>query len=98
MVLFLFYSVNLFSYIEVAAFNRFVYWLLLIVLIIIGILKMLLTTFRIQKGNNTIIVFSVGTSVLLVLFLAVSREAYAVTMAFLLLLIKIILFFRWKKI
>ena len=92
------YSVNLFAYNETILLHRMVYWLMFIALIAIGSLKMILATLCIKKGNRVVTTISLGISAFMVLFLAVSREAYAVTMAFMLLLIKTVLLFRWKKI
>lgn len=69
----------------------------MIALILVGIIKILLTKFR--KGNNHKIVtgISMGLGIVLVLFLAISREAYAVTVVFLLLVIKGIILLKSIK-
>ena len=61
----------------------------------VGIAKILLTRLMIVKGRKLLTAGSMGLSILAVLFLAMTREAYAVTMAFLLFVTKGILL--WKN-
>lgn len=89
------FSVNLFSYTETTSFNRFVYWGLYAALMAAGIAKILLTRLMIVKGRKLLTAGAMGLSILAVLFLAMTREAYAVTMAFLLFVTKGILL--WKN-
>lgn len=89
------FSVNLFSYTETTSFNRFVYWGLFTTLMAAGIAQILLTRLMIVKGRKLLTAGSMGLSILAVLFLAMTREAYAVTMAFLLFVTKGILL--WKN-
>lgn len=89
------FSVNLFSYTETTSFNRFVYWGLFTTLMAAGIAKILLTRLKIVKGRKLLTAGSMGLSILAVLFLAMTREVYAVTMAFLLFVTRGILL--WKN-
>lgn len=89
------FSVNLFSYTETTSFNRLVYWGLYAALMAAGIAKILLTRLKIVKGRKLLTAGSMGLSILAVLFLAMTREVYAVTMAFLLFVTKGILL--WKN-
>lgn len=82
------YSVNLFAYTQITPFIRLVYWTMFVALIVIGGLKVLLNQMKIEKGRKIITDVSVVLSIITVLFLAMTREAYAITMAFLLLIIK----------
>ena len=91
------YSVNLFSYTETSAFNLFVYWIMFTALIISGAIKVILTQTRVEKGQKLLTVISMGLSILTVLFLAMTRNAYAITVAFLLLIIKGILLLKHIK-
>ena len=91
------YSVNLFSYTETSAFNLFVYWIMFTALIISGAIKVILTQTRFEKGQKLLTVISMGLSILTVLFLAMTRNAYAITVAFLLLIIKGILLLKHIK-
>ena len=91
------YSVNLLQYTETTAFNRTVYWLFFLILIVTGIVKTLLTKYEKKKGNQFMTAVSMLLSILLVLFLALAREAYAIAVAFLLLVIKGVLLLRYMK-
>ena len=88
------YSVNLFAYTKTTSFNRMVYWVLFVALIVIGGLKVVLNQMRIERGREIITAISTGLSIITVLFLGMTREAYAITMAFLLLILKSILIFK----
>jgi len=91
------YSVNLFSYTETTILNRTVYWALFLALVLIGAVKISLTQLRAGKDQKTVTLVSMVMSVVLVIYLALAGETYAVTLAFLLLLIKGILLFRQCK-
>ena len=91
------YSVNLFSYTETSAFNLFVYWIMFTALIISGAIKVILTQTRFEKRQKLLTVISMGLSILTVLFLAMTRDAYAITVTFLLLIIKGILLLKHIK-
>lgn len=82
------YSVNLIGYVDKEIWVCTTYWGIFIALTIIGIVKILMVNFKFEKGKKAITFLSVGLSIITVLFLSIAREAYAVTVAFLLLLIK----------
>lgn len=85
------YSVNLFAYTQTTSLNRLIYWTMFVALILIGGLKVLLHQMKIEKGQKVITDISIVLSIVTVMFLAMTREAYAITMAFLLLIIKVLL-------
>lgn len=91
------FSVNLFSYTETISFNRLVYWIMFVALIVIGVVKILLTQLKIEKGHKIMTGSSMGLSILTVLFLAMATEPYAITVAFLLLIIKGVLLLKYIK-
>ncbi len=91
------YSVSLFSYTEAAPFICLAHWVLFLFLVGLGAVKILLTKFKAEKQHNIVTGVSMGLGVLIVLFLAMTREAYAIITAFLLLVIKGILAFRCLK-
>jgi len=91
------YSVNLFAYTETTRFNRLIYWIAFLALVLVGLVKILLTQFRIEKGQKIVTASSIGISIMTVLFLAMTREAYAITVVFLLLVIKGILLLKHVK-
>ena len=88
-------SVNLFAYTETSSTNRFIYWILFVSLIMNGIIKILLTKFRPEKKHKMSTDISMGLNIAIVLFLAMTREAYAITVAFLLLVIKGMLLLKY---
>lgn len=89
-----FYSVNLLHYVQKALFNRLVFWGLYLSLIVIGIIKITLAQLRIEKGQKPLTRISLGISILTVLFLSMAGETYAVSLAFLLLIMKVVLIFK----
>ena len=91
------YSVNLVAYVQTTSLNRFVYWIMFISLVVIGIIKLTLTKLRIEKCSKILTEVSMVISILMVLFLAITRQAYAVIVVFLLLVIKGMLFFKYAK-
>ena len=46
------YSVNLFAYTQTTMLNRLLYWIMFISLVVIGIMKLLLTKFGIERCNK----------------------------------------------
>jgi len=82
------YSVNLFSYTEVTAWIRVVYWSLFGGMIGCGIVKMVLSKIGRKRGNTMIMYLSLGVNCFGVVFLAMTREAYGIVVMFLLLIIK----------
>lgn len=82
------YSVNLFAYTQSTPFNLLVYWIFFTALIVIGAVKVFLNQMKIEKGRKIITHLSIVLSIFTVLFLAMTREAYAITVAFLLFIVK----------
>ena len=91
------YAVNLVNYRETTSMVRIIHWILFLFLMVVGTVKILLTECKIEKGQNLVTGFSMVSGVLTVFFLAMTREAYAITAAFLLLIIKGILFIKMTK-
>lgn len=88
------YSVNLFNYTQTAVFNLVIMWSFYLALILIGISKILLTQLNIEKGQKVITNISLVFGILAVLYLAMTRDAYAITVVFVLLIIKVMLLFK----
>ena len=84
-------SVNLFCYIETTAFNRMMYWILFIVLILVGFTEVVLTQLKITETSRRIQIFSVLIGMSTVLFLALTGKTYATALAFLLFVLKVFL-------
>ena len=89
------YSVNLLVYTETALFNRKMYWILFVGLILLGITKIVLV--REEKHSNFLTELSMVINILLVVVLAMTREAYAIILVFLLLVVKGLLLLKYTK-
>ena len=88
---------NLFNYTETTSFNKLIYWIMFLSLIVVGAVKIVLTQCKIEKGQNIVTGCSMILSILTVLFLAMAKEAYAITLVFILLIIKGMLLFKHSK-
>ena len=91
------YSVNLLNYAQTSQFNKTICWVGFISLVLLGFVKIILTRNKLEKGNKILAELSIVISILMVLFLAVTREVYAVVVAFLLLMIKGIILIKKVK-
>lgn len=76
------YSVNLLSYVETPIFNLQLHWILFILNIVIGMIELKI------KKHKQITTISMIFSMILVLFLIMVKESYAITLAFILLIVK----------
>ena len=92
------YSVNLFAYTQTTLLNRLLYWIIFILLLVAGSIKLLLNKLGVERYNRIISGLSMVIGVLAVILLAMARESYAVVVAFLLLAIKGCLLFKYVKI
>lgn len=86
-------SVNLLSFTGISPAIRGVYWALFLALILAGAVKIVLTEVKAEKGQRAVTTFSMGVGILCVFLLALTKEAYAVVVAFLLLIGKTMLLF-----
>ena len=91
------YSVDLWRYTETAAYNRAVYWGLFLSLTGIGAWKLLWTRLKPEKEMKTTTAVSLMLRVSAVLYLVMAREAYAASIAILLMIGKGLLVFRGAK-
>lgn len=91
------YAVPLPAYTGTNPAVRLIHWILFSVLMLTGAAGILLAHLHPEKDRKVITYFSMGTGILTVLFLAMTREAYAITVAFLLLTIKAVLLIRSIK-
>jgi transcriptional regulator with XRE-family HTH domain len=92
------YSVNLFAYTQTTLLNRSLYWIMFVFLVVVGIIKLILTKLGMQRYNKIATRVSISISTLSVLLLAITRESYAVSVVFLLLVMKGILLLKFAKI
>ena len=91
------YSVNLLNYIQTTQINKALFWVMYIILIVVGVTEVILAKTRKDKKNKLLMEISMIISILIVIFLALTREAYAVVVAFLLLIIKGVIFLKRIK-
>ncbi len=91
------YSVNLFAYTQTTTLNRILYWILFLLLVAIGVIKLLLTKLGMERYNQIMTSISIALSILCVILLAITREAYAVIVVFLLLVIKGVLLLKYTN-
>ena len=86
------YSINLFDY---HSMNSIFYWIFYILLIFLG----MITIYSVHKNKEFKIAdLSIVLSIALILLLALTRQTYATCFAFLLFVIKLMLFFKQKNI
>ena len=70
-------------------------WVMCLVLIMIGIVKLIVLQFQSEKCQRVMTVCSMAHSIVLVMFLALTRASYAIVVAFLLLVVKGVVL--WKR-
>lgn len=86
-------SVNLFVYTQALSWIYLVHWTMYITLIVCGMVEILFVKHKVEKIQKAVIGCSMILSILLMLFLAMTRDAYAIIVTFLLLVLKGILLF-----
>lgn len=88
------YSVNLLNYTQTTMLNRTICWIVFMSLVIIGAVKVILARIKAEKCSKILMKISIVISALTVIFLAITREVYAVVVVFLLLIIKGVIIFK----
>ena len=91
------YSVNLFAYTQTTTLHRLLYWILFLSLVLVGMSKILLAKWELNRWNKMMTLVSMILSILGVLFLAMTREVYAIILVFLLLVMKVVLLLKYMK-
>ena len=92
------YSVSLLSYTETSKINIAVYWVLFALLILSGAVKLIFAKLKAEKCSKASGYVSLVVSMVTVLFLALTREAYALVVVFLLFVIKVTVFINQIKL
>ncbi len=92
------YSVSLLNYTEISSFNKTIYWVMFLALVLIGATKIMLTKLGKEKVNKAVIVVSVVLNILIILLFAITREVYALILVFLFLIIKGLLIYKYLKV
>ncbi len=88
------YFVNLPGYTGLSSVIRIIYWIMFVTLIIFGVIKIIINQIKSEKRRNIITNISLSVNIVTVLLLAMTREPYAVSVIFSLLIIKTILLFK----
>ena len=91
------YSVNLWAYNETASYNLVIYWILFLLLMVVGVLKIVQTQRKAKKGQKMITSASILLSMTAILYLVLAREAYAAAVAILLMSVKGLLVYKYAK-
>jgi len=91
------YSVNLLNYYETTSINLVIYWVMFISLFVVGLVKLIETKLHNEKANKFLQFLSIVINVFMVIFLSLTREAYAVVIAFLLLIVKGGILLKYSK-
>ena len=91
------YAVNLPAYGQVSSLHRVVYWAAFLSLTALGALKLLLLRLNKERLRQAATACSVALSVIMVFILALTRQPYALTVTFALLLVKAALLYRAGK-
>ena len=90
------YSVPLFEYTESAPFYGAIYWIMFVSFFLIGAIKTFFNYKKIEKGRNITTNISITAGIIAVLFLAITRQAYAIIVAFILIVVKAIILMKYK--
>ena len=88
------YAVSLMDYGDVTGKTLIFYWILFIGLAVLGAAQIAVTKGGAFKYSRVILDFSMAVGIITVIYLALSREAYAATLAFLMIVIKGMLMMR----
>lgn len=90
-------AVNLFVFIEKTLFNQMVFPIMFLLIILCGAAKAVLSCMKLEKGQKVLTIVSMLLGIITVFLLALTREAYAISTAFLLLMIKGTLLLKCAK-
>jgi len=82
------YSINLIQYAERSQFVLIMYWVLFIMLVVMGVLRIIVLLAGVENCQGSISIVSMAVNVITVIFLMMAREPYAAVLAFFLLAIK----------
>lgn len=88
------YSVNLLNYVQISEFNKAIYWIIYLVIFALGFSEVVLTKKKSVKKSNLIMELSLIVNISAVIFMALTREVYALVFVFLLLISKAALLFK----
>ncbi len=93
----IFYSVNIFDYMNTAPTMGMIYSALIILLILCGVIKLILLQTKREKSQRFLTVFSMCASIFGVIFFALSRQVYSVVLVFLFMIAKGLLLLKYTR-
>ena len=82
------YGINLLRYSQILSVNKIVYWVIILALCLSGVIRLLMFKTKAEKTKSILSGVSFVLNILAVVFLALSREVYAVVVAFAIFVIK----------
>lgn len=82
------YGINLLRYSQILSVNKIVYWVIIAALCLSGVIRLLMFKTKAEKTKSILSGVSFVLNILAVVFLALSREVYAVVVAFAIFVIK----------
>ena len=91
------YAVSLIGYSDISQNIRTIYWILFVLLVLLGAVIIILNHFKFEKSKRVMMIISMGISIITVLVLAITRAAYATSVAFILMTIKGLLLLKREK-
>ena len=91
------YAVSLFGFSDGSLYLRIMHWVFFSSLVILGLLRLIMLYRKHNKWEHLFTILSIILGILVVLFLSMTREPYAIVLAFLLLLVKGALLYQEGK-
>ena len=91
------YSVNLLNYSQTTDINLKIYWIIFLLLFIAGLVKIIMIKINRDKCIAVITDFSFIINIIIVLYLSLTRQVYAIIISFFILMIKAAVFIKKIK-
>ena len=91
------YSVNLLNYSQTTDINLKIYWIIFLLLFIAGLVKIIMIKINWNKCIAAITDFSFIINIIIVLYLSLTRQVYAIIISFFILMIKAAVFIKKIK-
>ena len=91
------YSVTLWEYDDISVGKLCIYWILFILPVVLGALKLFLLKIKSEKNTHSVSDICTCINVLALFFLVISREAYAAALMVMLLVVKMLLLGKISK-
>ena len=88
------YSVNLLTYTQTADRNISLYWIMFMLMIATGVIKLILMKCGLEKSSRIVSDISIGSNIVIVVLMALFREAYATVLVIVFLVIKMMLLLK----